>query len=80
MRGSPPHGQIEVVRKIGIDPKRDDPTHLFDQYYFSPKSDLIQLVIAKGADVIRASYEPINSIFFVPLELRYRASKQSNAN
>lgn len=57
------YGQVEVVKKIGIDPRRDDVTKLFDQHFIYPKSELIELLINKGADAARASQEPIESVF-----------------
>ena len=44
-------GQFDVVKKIGIDPARDDVTALINDYCFSPNPKLIELLISLGADI-----------------------------
>ena len=44
-------GQFDVVRKIGIDPARDDVTALINEYCFGPNPDLLEFLIKLGANV-----------------------------
>ena len=44
-------GQFEVVKRIGIDPARDDVTALAHEYCFCPNPKLTEILIALGADV-----------------------------
>ena len=44
-------GQFDVVKKIGIDPARDDVTALINEYCFSPNPELLEFLIKLGADV-----------------------------
>ena len=44
-------GQFDVVKRIGIDPARDDVTALAHEYCFSPNPKLIEMLINLGPDV-----------------------------
>jgi hypothetical protein len=44
------HGREEVIRKIGVDPTRDDPTALLVEYAFSCKPRIVKMLIEAGAD------------------------------
>jgi hypothetical protein len=50
-------GQFEVVKKIGIDPARDDVTALINEYCFWPNPELLEFLIKLGADVRKAAGE-----------------------
>jgi hypothetical protein len=57
------YGQTEAARKIGVDPQRDDPTVLLDQYFIQPKSDLMEYLISKGADARQIRQDTIQALF-----------------
>jgi len=44
------HGHVEIVRKIGIDASRDNPTELLSQYIVTPKPEIYTLLLDAGAD------------------------------
>jgi hypothetical protein len=44
-------GQFDVVKRIGIDPTRDDVTALINEYCFWPNPALLEFLIKLGADV-----------------------------
>jgi hypothetical protein len=50
-------GQFEVVKKIRIDPARDDVTALTNEYCFWPNPELLEYLIKLGADVRKAAGE-----------------------
>jgi ankyrin repeat protein len=50
-------GQFDVVKKIGIDPTRDDVTALINEYCFWPNSALLEFLIKLGADVRKPAGE-----------------------
>lgn len=50
-------GQIDVVKRIGIDPTRDDVTALINEYCFWPNPELLEFLIKLGADVRNAAGE-----------------------
>jgi hypothetical protein len=50
-------GQFDVVKKIGIDPARDDVTALINEYCFWPNPALLEFLIKLGADVRKAAGE-----------------------
>lgn len=50
-------GQFDVVKKIGIDPARDDVTALINEYCFWPNPQLLEFLIKLGADVRNAAGE-----------------------
>ena len=50
-------GQFDVVKKIGVDPARDDVTALINEYYFWPNPQLLEFLIKLGADVRKAAGE-----------------------
>ncbi len=50
-------GQLDVVKKIGIDPTRDDVTALINEYCFWPNPELVEFLIKLGADVRKAAGE-----------------------
>jgi hypothetical protein len=50
-------GQFDAVKKIGIDPTRDDVTALINEYCFWPNPELLQFLIKLGADVRNAAGE-----------------------
>ena len=45
------HGQFEVIKRIKIDPARDDVTALANAYCFWPNPGLIEMLVNLGADV-----------------------------
>jgi len=48
--------KIDIVRKIGIDPKKDDATKLLRGCYFSREPEIIRMLLEAGAtDLISAS-------------------------
>jgi hypothetical protein len=50
-------GQFDVVKKIGIDPARDDVTALINEYCFWPNPQLLEFLIKLGADVRKPAGE-----------------------
>ncbi len=50
-------GQFDVVKKIGIDPARDDLTALINEYCFWPNPELLEFLIKLGADVRKPAGE-----------------------
>ncbi len=50
-------GQFDVVKKIGIDPARDDVTALINEYCFWPNPELLEFLIELGADARKAAGE-----------------------
>jgi hypothetical protein len=50
-------GQFGVVKKIGIDPTRDNVTELLNQHCFCPNPKLTEMFIGLGADVRRRTGE-----------------------
>ena len=50
-------GQFDVVKKIGIDPARDDVTALINEYCFWPNPELLEFLIKLGADARKAAGE-----------------------
>jgi hypothetical protein len=57
------YGRVEIVKKIGLDPGRDDATRLLNQYFIQPKPEIIELLITSGADVSNLSPHVIDSVF-----------------
>lgn len=49
LAGSVRRGQFEVVKRIKIDPARDDVTALANTYCFFPNPDLIEMLISAGS-------------------------------
>jgi ankyrin repeat protein len=44
-------GQFDVVKKIGIDPARDDVSALINEYCFWPNPELLEFLFKLSADV-----------------------------
>ena len=56
-------GQFDVVKKIEIDPTRDDVTALINEYCFWPNPALLEFLIKLGADVRKPAVED-NAIYW----------------
>jgi hypothetical protein len=56
-------GHFDIVKKMGVDPNRDDITRLLDQHCIRPNPEVIELLIRKGADVLSLGSEMIESVF-----------------
>lgn len=50
-------GQLDVVKKIGVDPARDDATALINEYCLWPNPELLEYLIQLGADVRKSAGE-----------------------
>jgi hypothetical protein len=57
------YGRFEIVKKIGLDPHRDDVTWLLNQYFIQAKPEIIEFLIKTGADVTAVNSDVIDSIF-----------------
>jgi hypothetical protein len=57
------YGRFEIVKKIGLDPQRDDITWLLNQYFIQAKPEIIEFLIKAGADVTAVNSDVIDSIF-----------------
>ena len=56
-------GRLEIVKKIGLDPCRDDATRLLNQYFVQAKPEIIDLLVNAGADVTAVNSDVIDSVF-----------------
>jgi hypothetical protein len=58
------YGRVEIVKKIGLDPQRDDATRLLNQYFIQARPEIIELLIKMGADLTTIDAHVIDSIFW----------------
>jgi len=57
------YGGVEIVKKIGLDPQRDDVTWLLNQYFIPAKPEIIEFLIKAGADVTAIDSDVVDSVF-----------------
>jgi Ankyrin repeats (3 copies) len=57
------YGRVEIVKKIRLDPLRDDHTRLLNQYFIRPNPKIIELLIKAGADVANLDPDVTESVF-----------------